>query len=237
MKRVTCLLLVLMALSCPLLAQDRDSLLRRINQIKLDTDRYLYGLSTMPGEAKPEKSIEAAAKELKVQLEAFLNTDAFVFLKEKKEIPADYVETVSCLLRPNTYRSIVFVEKARLLELEQSLGVQLTSDTRIDQLSSLINGILEAGKIDEVLDLIVASPLVEEIRASQKIDDESQPYANDAILVYFDPKTKKVVEVMTPLDENLVRKNARTGQEAEPIRYRNAPLWVYIEGLKNSNVL
>lgn len=237
MKRLSCLIALLVTLSCPLFSQDRDSLLRRINQIKLDTDHYLYGLSTLPGEPKPEKSIEAAAKELKVQLEAFLDTDAFVFLKEKKEIPADFVETVSCLLRPNTYRSIVFVEKARLLELEQSLGVQLTSDTRIDQLSSLISGILEAGKIEEVLDLIAASPLVEEIRASQRIDDESQPYANDAILVYFDPKTKKVVEVMTPLDEAYVRKNAKTGLPADPIQYRNAPLWVYIEGLKTSNVL
>lgn len=227
----------MMVLSWPAMSQDRDSLLRRINQIKKDTDRYLYGLATLPGDPNPESSREQAAKELKVQVDQYLDSDQFVFLKEKKEYPAEIVESVSCLLRPDTYRSIVFVEKARLLEAENKLAEQLGSDTRKEELATFVNGILAANKVDEILNLIATSPLAAEIKAGQKIDNNTQQYVNDGILVYFDPKSKKVLEIMTPMDESYARKNARTGAPAYPMRYKNAPLWVYIEGLKTSNVL
>lgn len=235
MKKLFSLLLLLVSL--PLLSQDKDALLKQINQIKKDTDRYLYGLSTLPGEPNPETSREEAKKELMIQVEAFLDGEEFVYLKEKKTVPDDLIEHISCLMRPDTYRSIVYVEKARLLELEQSMAQELGSDTRKEALQGLVNAILAAGTVNEVLDAIAASPLSAEIRASQKIDNDTQQFANDGILVYFEPRSKKVQEVMTPMDENYMRRNAKTGEPANPIRYKNAPLWVYVEGLKTSNVL
>ena len=235
MKKLFSLLLLLVSL--PLLSQDKDALLKQINQIKKDTDRYLYGLSTLPEEPNPEASREEAKKELMIQVEAFLDGEEFVYLKEKKTVPEDLIEHISCLMRPDTYRSIVYVEKARLLELEQSLAQELGSDTRKEALQGLVNAILSAGTVNEVLDVIAASPLSAEIRASQKIDNDTQQYANDGILVYFEPRSKKVLEVMTPMDENYMRRNAKTGEPANPIRYKNAPLWVYVEGLKTSNVI
>ena len=235
MKKLFSLLLLLVSL--PLLSQDKDALLKQINQIKKDTDRYLYGLSTLPGEPNPETSREEAKKELMIQVEAFLDGEEFVYLKEKKTVPDDLIEHISCLMRPDTYRSIVYVEKARLLELEQSMAQELGSDTRKEALQGLVDAILAAGTVNEVLDAIAASPLSAEIRASQKIDNDTQQFANDGILVYFDPRSKKVQEVMTPMDENYMRRNAKTGEPANPIRYKNAPLWVYVEGLKTSNVL
>lgn len=235
MKKLFSLLLLLVSL--PLLSQDKDALLKQINQIKKDTDRYLYGLSTLPGEPNPETSREEAKKELMIQVEAFLDGEEFVYLKEKKTVPDDLIEHISCLMRPDTYRSIVYVEKARLLELEQSMAQELGSDTRKEALQGLVDAILAAGTVNEVLDAIAASPLSAEIRASQKIDNDTQQFANDGILVYFEPRSKKVQEVMTPMDENYMRRNAKTGEPANPIRYKNAPLWVYVEGLKTSNVL
>lgn len=235
MKKLS--LLILLLASVTLSAQDRDSLLRHINQIKRDTDRYLYGLATVPGNADPEASREAAAKELSIQVEAYLNTDDFVFLKEKKTCPPELVEQISCLLRPETYRTILYVEKSRLVEAEAALAAQLGSDTRKEDLSALVKGILEAQTLHEVLDLIAASPLAPEIRTGQKIDNETQQYVNDGILVYFHPKNKKILEVMTPMDEKYTRKNAKTGAPAQPMRYKDAPLWIYVEGLKNNNVL
>ena len=235
MKKLFTLLLLLVSL--PLLSQDKDALLKQINQIKKDTDRYLYGLTTLPGEPNPEVSREQAQKELMIQVEAFLDGEEFVYLKEKKTVPDELIQHISCLMRPDTYRSIVYVEKARLLELEQSLSQQLGSDTRKEALQALVNAILEARTVNEVLDAIAASPLSAEIRASQKIDNDTQQYANDGILVYFEPRSKKVLEVMTPMDENYMRRNAKTGEPANPIRYKNAPLWVYVEGLKTSNVI
>lgn len=235
MKKLFSLLLLLVSL--PLLSQDKDALLKQINQIKKDTDRYLYGLSTLPGEPNPETSREEAKKELMIQVEAFLDGEEFVYLKEKKTVPDDLIEHISCLMRPDTYRSIVYVEKARLLELEQSMAQELGSDTRKEALQGLVDAILAAGTVNEVLDAIAASPLSAEIRASQKIDNDTQQFANDGILVFFDARNKKILEVMTPMDDNYRRKNAKTGEPAQPMRYKNAPLWVYVEGLKNSNVL
>ena len=120
MKKLFTLMLLL--LSLPLFSQDKDALLKQINQIKKDTDRYLYGLSTVPGEPNPDVSREQARKEMMIQVETFLDGEEFVYLKEKKTVPEDLIEHISCLMRPDTYRSIVYVEKARLLELEQSLA-------------------------------------------------------------------------------------------------------------------
>lgn len=224
-------------LSCPLFSQDKDSLLRHINEIKKDTDRYLYGLSTVPGDPNPEASRDQAAAELKVQVEQYLDTDQFVYLREKKEYPAHIVESITVLLRPNTYRSIFYVEKAKLHQVENSLAEELNNDVRRQQMAEFVQGVLAAQKVNEVLDLIASSPLASEIKAGQRIDNETQQFANDGLLVYFDPKTKKVLEVMTPMDASYARKNAKTGAPANPMRYKNSPLWVYIEGLKTSNVL
>ena len=239
MKRLSCLILLLAAFSLPALSQARDSLLRHINRIKLDTDRYLYGLATVPGEPAPEPSLAQARGELDIQVENYLGgKEEFVFLKEKKVIPEQLFESVSCLIRPDTYRTIVYVEKARLLDVELSLAAQLGSDSRKEALQDLVSGILGAATIEDVLNLVASSILVDEIRTSQIIDDSTQELVNNALLVYFDTKTKKVLEVMTPAsDGSFARKNAVTGAPANPLRYKNAPLWVYVDGLKTANVL
>ena len=237
MKRFSFILLLLSAISWPSLSQDRDALLRQINQIKKDTDRYLYGLSTLPGEPDPSLSREEARKELNLQMEEYLNAGDFEYLKEKKEIPDSLIEVVSCLVRPDTYRSIVYVEKARLQALEETLAQQLGSDSRKEEVAALVQSILDAQNLNQVLDLIAASPLSAEIRAGQKIDNDTQQMANDGLLVFFDPRNKRVLEVMTPMDENYQRKNAKTGAPANPLRYKNSPLWVYIEGLKTAFAL
>ena len=87
MRRLSCLLLLMMLLSWPMFSQDRDSLLRRINQIKLDTHRYLYGLCTLPGEPDPQLSLDEAEKELQLQVEAFLGS--------RKEITSELTASVS----------------------------------------------------------------------------------------------------------------------------------------------
>lgn len=237
MKKLSCMILALLTAAAPLFSQDRDSLLRRINQIKLDTEHYLYGLATVPGDDDVNTSVEQAGKELKVQLDAYINEGDFPFLKEKKAVPQEVMETVSCLVRPHTYRSIVFVNKTRLQEAEKALADELGSDSRKEDLESLVQGILSAQTLNEVLDLVASHPLAAEIRAGQKIDNETQEYANDGLLVYFDKKTKKILEVMTPMDASYVRRNAKTGQPTQPMKYKNAPLWVYVEGLKNNIAL
>ena len=239
MKRISCIVLMVVTLALPALCQDRDSLLRRINQIKLDTDRYLYGLSTVPGEPAVEPSRSRAVEELKGLVDNYIDSqDGIVFLKGQKDFPEQLVEYVSCLVRPDTYRTIAYVEKSRLMELEKSMADRFGSDSRIEAMKSLVSGILGAGSIGEVLDLISSSSLAEGIQASQAIDESTQEMVNESILVYFDPRTKRVLEVMSPVEgDSFSRKNMITGAPADPLKYRNAPLWIHIEGLKTSNVL
>lgn len=224
-------------LSASLYSQERDSLLRAINQIKRDPGTYLYGQSTLPSQPDPEVSLQEARKELKAQTDAFLESDEFPFLREKKEIPGELIQTISVLLRPDCYRALAYIEKQKLQELETALAQKLGSDSRKEALDQFIGSILAATTIGEVLDLIAASPLAPEIRTGQKIDDESQPYANEGLLLFFEPRSRKIVQIMTPLDAAFTRKDVKTGQTDTPLKYRNAPLWVYIDGLKSSSSL
>lgn len=236
-RRITTLITLLLSLSTSLLAQERDSLLRAINQIKRETATYLYGQSTLPDEPNPAVSLAEARKELKVQTDAFLDSEEFPFLREKKEVPDELIKSVTVLLRPDCYRALAYIDKQDLKDLEETLAQKLGSDTRKEAVDEFVKSVLAAQTINEVLDLIASSSLAHEIFAGQKIDDNSQPYANEGILVFFEPRSKKIVEVMTPLDASFSRKNVKTGEPSTPLRYKNAPLWVYIDGLKSSSSL
>lgn len=236
-RRITTLVTLLLCLGTSLYSQERDSLLRAINQIKRETATYLYGQSTLPDEPNPAVSLEEARKELKVQMDAFLESDEFPFLREKKEVPGELIKSVSVLLRPDCYRTLAYIDKQALKDLEAALAQKLGSDTRKEAVDQFVGSILAAATIGEVLDLIAASPLASEIHTGQKIDDSTQPYANEGLLVFFEPRSRKIVQVMTPLDAAFCRKDVKTGETDTPLKYKNAPLWVYIDGLKSSSAL
>ena len=62
MKR-RCIIFLLMACSYAS-AQSRDDLLERINQIKMDTERYLYGICTLTHESTQSVSEKEALEEV-----------------------------------------------------------------------------------------------------------------------------------------------------------------------------
>ena len=233
MNNRSCPLLLLFFLSCLSLAQDRNTLLEQINNIKKNTDCYLYGLSTVPGEPDSNVSHLEAYKELLIQVENYLEDKGFIYLKQKKEIPDDVLSSITCLLRPDCYRTIVYLEKEKLRELEQAISDQMNDHTRAEALKNLLDAILLAQNINEVLDIIASSPLGAEIKAGQSIGDDTQQYANDGLLVYFEPKSKRILEIMTPMDDNNSRLDLKSGTPAQPLKYKYSPLWIYIEGLKN----
>lgn len=237
MKMRPVILILCLFLSAPmLLSQESAITQQRINEIKMSPGKYLYGLCTMPGEPAPEKSRQEALLELRDKIDGYImekgQSGDFIFLTSSKTIPEDRINVVSYLRRQDCWRTMAFIEKAEIEQIESDLAREYNNVQRRAAVDSLVLSILAASTINDVSVAVAKSSLSENVIIGSTFDDGNQSYVNEAFLIYFEPKTGKVLEVMAPVGPDMKRKNARTGEKADPLRYRTIPLWVYIDGLK-----
>lgn len=235
-RRITILLLLFAA--CSLLAQDRDSLLRRINAIKLDAGHYLYGLCTLQGDQARQTSRTEALEQLRLAVDAYLQAEQLTFLRSERAPWLDAAARfLSCDLMSDCTRTIAFIAKDRVREMDRALAAEYGNRSRQEAVDSLIRGLRTAGTLAAVFALVEGSTLRGSVTMGQTIDDRTQALADDGFLVYFDPVSDAVLEVMTPLDASFSRKNLATGAVSDPLHYRTAPIWIHIDGLQSYPLL
>lgn len=209
-------------------AQDRDSLLIRINSIKMDTEHYLYGICTITDETSPEASIQEARNALKESVNDYLAANDFRYIKEANAKDISYI---SCPLYPACFRTIAYVPISRLKEDEQLLTKQKEDVTRKEALRSLLSQISGAKTIGEIETLITHCSLGKTIPAGHLLNDTSQEYVEHSYFVYYHPKTGVVLEIMLPPNAQGVRRNLSTRALSDPLRYKTTPFWFFLEDL------
>ena len=237
MKRIITILMLLLA-TCMLHAQNRDSLLMRINEIKMAPNRYLYGICTVQGANAPQASRDEALAQLRYAVDGFLTAEGLSFLAEDRTPWLnEAVQYVSCDVLDDCTRTLAFVAKKRLHEKNDALADEYGSRTRQAAADSLIQSLRKAKTLDAVFALVEGASLREDVTMGQTIDDQSQTLADNGFLVYFEPSSRLVLEVMTPMDASFARKNLSTGEPANPLQYRTTPIWIHIDGLKMYHLL
>ena len=95
--------------------QSQDSLLARMAAIKLDPD-YLYGSCTMPD---LEESVVEATLDLNDRLAHYLKENGFVYIRGASACPPEVIQLITMRKDPNHYRTIAYISKSHLRELEQ----------------------------------------------------------------------------------------------------------------------
>lgn len=66
----------------------------------------------------------------------------------------------------------------------------------------------------------------EQIMSGLRFEKLSDTQLKQVFLVYYDQRDDTVFEIMSPQDADGMRWNITTGQLAEPLAYRIAPLWL-----------
>ena len=227
-RRLLILLFGLLALGAP--AQSRDSLLRRINAIKADTQTFLYEVCTVPQEPDSTVSIRAAQEAVMGQIRAFCAS--FDYPLTPETIPADSIQTLCLLYRKDCYRSLACIRKSVLLGMEEQLKQRALDQDLQEARERFLQELLQASTRKELLEVLERTQnTMVPFRYGEKFSQETQDIVNDSFLVFFHPKSDQIWEFMSPRDTSGVRHDTRTGLPVSPGRHTSTPVWIYIEGL------
>ena len=231
MRQKLLYLTLFLAIGAVLTAQERDSLLSRINAVKIATDRYLYGLSTLQDCSDPNMSLLEARSDLADKVNEYLTTAGFKYLHHLKDLPADKVMSISCEVYPSCFRSIAYIEKRTLTEAELSISEDLGRKEVRESITGLLAALPEAKTIEEIRKQLSSKSLEKAIEYGETFGNEILELIPDCYLVYYNSSSGKVIEIMTPSDESGQRSNLSTGSPADPMSYTTTPIWIHIKRL------
>lgn len=209
-------------------AQTRDVLLERINQIKLDTEHYLYGICTLTDQSDQSVSEKEALASLSIQVSAYCQERNFSYIHALGDIPEEAITYISCALYENCVRSIAYLPKETLEQAESTRAAVLENNERASKVRHFVESLKEARRMEDIRELLLEEgPAISAISGTG-FDNQSQEYAMKSFLVYYE--NSSIVEIMSPVNEKMVRHNLITGAIANPLKYKTMPLWIYIEG-------
>ncbi len=228
MKRC-CIIFLLMACSYAS-AQSRDALLERINQIKLDTERYLYGICTLTQESTQSVSEKEALEELSGYLADYCTEQQFSFIHRIEDIPDSLISFISCQVYENSIRSVAYLSKHALKEIEDSRAALFENEKRAERIRHFVEELKECRQIEQVQHLLQLTSAEVSARYGTFLDDSSQEYVARSFLVYYNPDTGVVWDIMTPGHSGVNRRSLYDDGPADPLQYKTAPLWIYIIG-------
>lgn len=220
----------LIAISCLLVinaaAQVSGDPLARMNDVKRDTT-YLYGIGNMRTEAEAREEALLALSDI---LAPYLKESGYTFLKDVPSIPEGIIQFVLYSKRPGQFRAMAYASKTKLAELELQ-QTEIFEETGKDAIEALKENLLHVSTRAEAERLIVDSGQGEYVHSGLVAPDSRQTDVDDGFLFFFDRKTGKILEIMTPCDESGNRKDARTGASTTAMKYKHTSiLWIRFEG-------
>jgi len=210
-------------------AQENDSTLVRMNAVKLSPD-YIYGSCSMPDE---ESSRKEALADLGNRVEAFLSENNTLFVRSFEQCPEEAVNWLTYRKGEKYVRSLAYVEKKMLLDLERDLEYAYENKGIREAIATFKQQLVDARSVDELMALIGA--FRKEVGENGvKYGSLTSPH-DDSYLVYFEEATGKVLLIRTPMNNERIRMDARLGTPSPP--RKGSPgesiLWVYIDEPKN----
>ena len=220
MKRFL-LYVVFMVLACGgTAAQNQDSVLAQMNAVKLDPDS-IYGYGVMGDEVA---ACDEAFQELSMQVDAYISEQQFSFLRALDQCPSGTVHYLTCSKGTNYFRAIAYVSREALKAFEERCAEEYQIQgigQAVEQLKDQIARAMTMDELEEALFNSSAAALITHGNVSHATEDK---FIRDGFIVYYDAKTRRIVEVRTPCDENGIRKDARSGYPCE----KTAPATPYL---------
>ena len=205
-------LLFLLICSLPASAQGRDTVLARMNAVKLYPG-CIYGYCAL---SNAEDSRTEALADLADRVEAFLKEKGFQHLQDLSHCPEGMVQTLVYTKGTDYYRTLVYVDKAALEQLERDLSRKDEAQGHRRAVSTLKERLARVTMYSELEALLADKELASSVLRGPLTFDTPQDYVDRGYLVYYDHKTSRILRVMTPRDDNGVRYDVKTGAPGHP---------------------
>lgn len=205
-------------------AQENDGTFARMNEVKLSPD-YIYGSCAMPDE---ESSRKEALADLGQRVEAFLLENGTSFVRGLEQCPEEAVKWLTVRKGERYVRSLAYVEKKALLDLESELEYAYENKGR-EAIATFKQRLVEVKSVDELIDLIGAFR-EEAGEDGVKYGSLTSPH-DDSYLVYYDKATGRILLIRTPMNEDRIRMDVQLGTPTLP--RKGSPdesiMWLYID--------
>lgn len=205
--------------------QSQDSLLARMAAIKLDPD-YLYGSCTMPD---LEESVVEATLDLNDRLAHYLKENGFVYIRGASACPPEVIQLITMRKDPNHYRTIAYISKSHLRELEQIEAAAFDHVSR-NAILEFFRQLPEIETLSDIQELLPTSRTKAHIMSGPVTIETPQEYVDGGFLVYYEHSSDRIIEIMSPRDSLGVRTNIRSGSLTDPMKYRMVPAyWIFVD--------
>lgn len=206
-------------------AQDNDSTLARMNEVKLSPD-YIYGSCAMPDEESARKE---ALADMGQRVETFLLENGTSFVRSLEQCPEEAIKWLTVRKGARYVRSLAYVEKKALLDLERDLAYAYENKGVREAIATFKQQLVDARSVNELMSLIAAFR-EEAGENGVKYGSLTSPQ-DDSYLVYYEKVTGRILLIRTPMNEDHIRMDARLGTPSLP--RKGSPdesiLWVYID--------
>ena len=209
--RFTILLAWLSAI-CLLSAQERDSILARMNAVKLDPG-YIYGYCALPD---ADSSRAEALADLAPRVAAFLKEKECQHLHAIGDCPEGTVRFLVYAKGSNYFRTLAYVDKAMLESMEREISNEFEAQGFRMAIDKLKEGLAAIRNYKELGPMIASSPAASFVLRSLLTFDTPQDYVDRSYLLYYDRKTGQVNSLMTPRNAEGIRFDVRTGLPGNP---------------------
>lgn len=223
MKRI--LIIGFLTLSSAALAQSRDTALDSVLSIKRNPD-YIADWCTL---ASKDEAVLTSENGVLKEVDNYLKEKNFKHIQNAQDLSGDIVHTYTCYMQElNRYRSISYVSKKALMDMEQLLDARFQDHGRA-AIESFLEGLASVCTVDGVKALFREGAIDEYVLWGFLTFETPQQYLDNGYFVFFDEVSGKVVDILTPQDPvTQERKSYWTGKVMDPLLYEEEILWIFI---------
>lgn len=224
MRRIIRLLALFLITCSQMKGQDRDSVLASMNAVKLATDRYLYGVST---QTDKDMAIELANKALYGAVSSWIKEKGLFFFKGIDDLPVEAFKYYECEVYPGVYRILVSVDKEEIIRSDRELASKtiIVSDRQAEE---LIADIALTGTVEELQDVLLHSEYRDGVLFGHLELITPQEYIEKGWLAYYEPRSYRIIDIITPMDASGIRHSLKTEAEVTPLSLGLKPaIWIY----------
>lgn len=222
--RKSLIIVFLLAVSLSCAAQNPGDVLARMNAIKLDP-AFMWGTCALRDSAESRKE---AYSDLVPHVNAFLKGAGYRFISDMSQCPDSLVQYLVYTKSDSYWRTLAYVEKSSLEQLERQQKEAFEAAGMQASLDALKVSLISATTLAEIQRLVEESGVADRVLSGELDRTTARKHRDGGYLIFYELSSGKIREILTPLDENGKRLDARTGlptdsQAMPPAR------WLYFD--------
>ena len=191
-------------------AQDRDSILLRMNEVKNNPDYLCYSCSM---DDRDSSSMEAIAGLEKV-MNDFLQGSGYRFLRSADHCPEEVIKLLVLKKSETYYRTLAYVSKSALARIESELSDDFENKGTKITIQKLKRQLSEVSTLEEWKVLTTADG-VASIVQSGLVDPTVHIALRKAYILFVD-KRGRLLEIRSPQGSDGIRLNVKTNEPCVP---------------------